>query len=142
MCKEDLVLIFSTYSNEPVCVKPDSVDKLLERGYSVTSLFSLPFSNIYRLGDTSESVVRYHLYGATLENVGKIDNIIRFHIVPNTTGMISASIPHGLLSDSDISELEYEKYMSQAYSFKTTSTHAMYIKNISVIVKVLDNRIT
>ncbi|AJM92197.1 hypothetical protein [Nitrosopumilus piranensis] len=138
ICKEDLVLIFSVSSNKPACVKSDSVDKLLERGYSATSLFSLPFSNIYRLDDTSESIVRYHLYGATLENVSKIDNKIRFHIIPNTTGMISVSIPHELLSDSDISELEHETCRSRAYSFKTTSTHAMYIKNISDNAEYVD----
>lgn len=130
ICKNNLVLIFSELSNKPACVKSDSVNKFLDRGYSTKHLFKLPFSNMYKLNDTDDSIIRYHLYDTTLTSMSKIEHGIRIHVIPPTySSMISISIPHNIMNDKNL-ELNYKNCNSGSYSFSVTPTHLMYVDYI------------
>ena len=83
VCKTHLVKMYklssSGHHNNAVCVKSPSVDKLLQRGYSVTVHTSSPLSKIldeFTISDTLKETIREKVNNGTHQSlfVGIIDN--------------------------------------------------------------------
>ena len=78
-CPENLNLIFKASDDSPVCVKESSVDKLLQRGYSVTVYAPNPLSKSldeFTISDILKETIREKVDNGTHESlfVGIIDH--------------------------------------------------------------------
>jgi len=108
-CKKDLVLIFKATNNSPACVKPESIPKLIDRGWAklVTIQPDIGKTGKYSLEIDNGKVfdIKYSVKGANILSMNSLKekNSVKINLDSPYAGSLIISMPRQLI-DAKISE--------------------------------------
>lgn len=101
ICKDGLELIGKSTNGTPACVKPQSVEKLVQRWWATTErTYDLVNPKTYSITKNEKTFqIQYSLEGAKLSEIVHDDNANSIHIILNDTvgGALVISIPRDLI---------------------------------------------
>ncbi|MCE2507353.1 MAG: hypothetical protein J4F36_12985, partial [Nitrosopumilaceae archaeon] len=105
ICQENYELVYKTHSNFPACVKPSTVEKLIERGWS-KNVINMSLDKSVDVTCTTKFEqenktysVRYDISNAQITEIrkdGRASSLI-LSIIPESSGSLHIEIPRGLL---------------------------------------------
>lgn len=99
-CKENLNLIFKSSDNSPACVKPESIPKLIERGWALENSLVTGLS-IYSLTDSEKGdfEILYSLIGADLVQIKHFfpANSLIINLENSSEGSLTIHVPRDLI---------------------------------------------
>lgn len=88
-CKDGLELIFKLSNNSPACVKPQTTEKLIQRGWS-----EYQFDSTIQV-EGSDVVLRYNIQNAILHSIHDVsdEGILRIELESSKQGTMTVEIP-------------------------------------------------
>jgi hypothetical protein len=100
-CRDGFELVVKTTSGHPFCVKPESVEKLIERGWAtIRKTSELVNPEKYMITKNEQAFqIQYSLKGAILDEITSDIDSNSIHVKLNNTvgGQLVISIPRGLI---------------------------------------------
>lgn len=99
-CKEGLVQVFKQSDNSPACVKPESVPKLIERGWATSYLDTYGTKSIFEVVKDDEIFdVEYTIKGGTIRDMVYVVDASSLLVTINSTGegKLTLVLPRNLI---------------------------------------------
>jgi hypothetical protein len=122
-CSSDLELIYKSSNEYPVCVKPQTAEKLIQRGWGI----SQPLNYLVKL---NEFLIPYTILGGNVTgiNIHPEGSTVLFWIHTTSNGLLDVTLPRALL-DAKTTTGQDDKFVifanGQVVNYKETGTTSL-----------------